>query len=967
MADAFISYSRGDKAFVQRLHAALRDRGKEVWVDWEDIPASVDWREELRTGIESADALVFVLSPESVHSEVCAQELEQAQAQGKRIVPLLHRDLDGVPVPEALSSRNWIFLRTEEEFQPGVDRLVETLETDIDAVRVHTRLLVRAGEWDRHGRDRSYLLSGSDLQGAEGWVAAPRDAREPDPTVLQRDYIAASRAATARRQRRILTGVATALVVALVLAVVAFVQRGAAIDQKHGAQSRGLAAQSVTALPSDPELAVLLAERGLEVKRTREADLALRRAIGEDHLRLTARAGRRAVTGAQLSPDGRTLLGAVSDGTARLWDAHTGRTRAVLRGHRGIVRGAVFSDAGRRVVTFGQDGTIDVRDSATRRLLATLRGRRGPLVVASPDPAARHVAAVDASGTLREWTTLDGRLVEAIRGPRGAHPDSLSLARGVALTADPDGTVRRWDLGARRFAGTLGRVRPGVVTTVAVAPDARTLAAGSEADPAVHLWSAAGRPRGRVLSSAGVLQLAFSHDSRRLVGAGSSAEGEVWDVPTLATLATLRGHESFLLDARFSRDGNLVGTAADDGTARVWRASDGAPVEVLSGHTGRVGGVVFSRDGRRAVTSSEDGTARVWETSPGRTLRISRVRALRDADLFGSRVALAGDTGGAPRAARAVRFSPDGARVARGGAGGVAVSAGRGRGATLALATGRDTVTGVDWSRDGRRLLAATQEGRTYLWDARSGRRLGVRGGAPGPVAAARFSPSGRAFLTAEHDGATHVWNARTLAQTTVVRGHVNSTGGPAGAVQGADFSPDGRTVLTWSYDGTARTWDARRGRPLRRLVARSVVNQAAFSPDGALIVTANADALARLWDARTGRPLARLRGHVASVTGARFSPDGREVATASADGTAALWDVRSGQRLAVMGGHLGPVRAVAFDRGGRRILTTGTDETARTFACDVCGSTDDVLAAAQRLVRRGLTRAERQRFLNGL
>jgi TIR domain-containing protein len=36
--DVFVSYSRADEAFVRRLDAALRARGKDVWVDWEDIP-----------------------------------------------------------------------------------------------------------------------------------------------------------------------------------------------------------------------------------------------------------------------------------------------------------------------------------------------------------------------------------------------------------------------------------------------------------------------------------------------------------------------------------------------------------------------------------------------------------------------------------------------------------------------------------------------------------------------------------------------------------------------------------------------------------------------------------------------------------------------------------------------------------------------------------------------------------------
>ncbi|MEM6714713.1 MAG: toll/interleukin-1 receptor domain-containing protein, partial [Cyanobacteria bacterium P01_C01_bin.147] len=65
-ANVFISYSRRNKEFVQELHGALAATGREVWVDWENIPVAVDWWQEIQLGIELADTFVFVLSPDSV-------------------------------------------------------------------------------------------------------------------------------------------------------------------------------------------------------------------------------------------------------------------------------------------------------------------------------------------------------------------------------------------------------------------------------------------------------------------------------------------------------------------------------------------------------------------------------------------------------------------------------------------------------------------------------------------------------------------------------------------------------------------------------------------------------------------------------------------------------------------------------------------------------------------------------------
>lgn len=47
MAELFISYSRHDAAFVRRLCDALAARQREVWVDWNDIPPTAAWRNEI--------------------------------------------------------------------------------------------------------------------------------------------------------------------------------------------------------------------------------------------------------------------------------------------------------------------------------------------------------------------------------------------------------------------------------------------------------------------------------------------------------------------------------------------------------------------------------------------------------------------------------------------------------------------------------------------------------------------------------------------------------------------------------------------------------------------------------------------------------------------------------------------------------------------------------------------------------
>ena len=76
------------------------------------------------------------------------------------------------------------------------------------------------------------------------------------------------------------------------------------------------------------------------------------------------------------SPDGRTVVTASADKTARLWDAATGKETAVLRGHEDEVTSVAYSPEGKTVVTASDDKTARMWDVATGREIAVLRGHK---------------------------------------------------------------------------------------------------------------------------------------------------------------------------------------------------------------------------------------------------------------------------------------------------------------------------------------------------------------------------------------------------------------------------------------------------------------------------------------------------------------------------------------------------------------------------------------------------------------
>ena len=99
----FILYSRHDAEFVRRLHDGIASRGRATWVDWEGIPPTADWMREIHAAIDAAEAVVFVLSPDSIASSVCTQELGHAASQNKRLIPVVCREVTPDETPLAVA------------------------------------------------------------------------------------------------------------------------------------------------------------------------------------------------------------------------------------------------------------------------------------------------------------------------------------------------------------------------------------------------------------------------------------------------------------------------------------------------------------------------------------------------------------------------------------------------------------------------------------------------------------------------------------------------------------------------------------------------------------------------------------------------------------------------------------------------------------------------------------------------
>lgn len=380
-SDVFISYKRLNKDFVTKLHDELVGKGREVWVDFEDIPpGGTDFMQEIYEGIDGANTFIVVLTPEYLKSKYTLAELDYAVKNNKKVLPLLYEEVDTAEVPESIQHINWIYFNRDDDFETALGKLISAMDTDLDYLKTHKRLLVRARRWDTNGRDNGLLLSSSEVTEADQWMAASVT-KTPHPTVLHTDYISASRAARARRQRQILTGVTATLVISLVTTLIAIVfyfqsqqaqqeeaeareQAEVNLFEAQNTQSLFLSNLAQQAFEDErPQTALLLAIEALGfreqgIKHT-ESIAALRLALSSDIQELSYIEHERPITAVDISQDLQKVVTA-SGQVATIWDVRERELGLELE-HEGLVSYVEWSPSAEAVLTINvAQGCISV-------------------------------------------------------------------------------------------------------------------------------------------------------------------------------------------------------------------------------------------------------------------------------------------------------------------------------------------------------------------------------------------------------------------------------------------------------------------------------------------------------------------------------------------------------------------------------------------------------------------------------
>ena len=127
MGEIFLSYSRRDHDFADRLTGCLKNEGIHVWVDTQEIQGGDAWRAAIVRAITDCDAFLVVLSPQCVASKNVVKELSLASEKSRHIIPIIFEQCD---IPDGMQYQLAELQRIdfcELGFDAALQRLVHTL------------------------------------------------------------------------------------------------------------------------------------------------------------------------------------------------------------------------------------------------------------------------------------------------------------------------------------------------------------------------------------------------------------------------------------------------------------------------------------------------------------------------------------------------------------------------------------------------------------------------------------------------------------------------------------------------------------------------------------------------------------------------------------------------------------------------------------------------------------------------
>jgi len=948
MAKVFVSYSRKDSVVARKLIDALSFIEQDVWVDWEDIPPAADWLEQIFRGIESADAFIFLISPDSIASEVCNVEVRHAALNNRRIIPIVLRDVDHKTTSEIIKKLNWTFMREQDNFEEGLAKIKVAIELDLPWVEEHNRLQARALDWHRK-KEPSLLLRGRDLRNAKNMIATATS-KDPTATDLQATYIQHS---IRSERNRTMAGIAAGFAI-VALAILAYTavrasikaqdqekiartqeeialmeastaraaeaearyqqgeaeaQSTIAAEQKHiadeqrniaEAQRSAARAQIFQSEPGGLYTSTLLAVDSLLKSASPEAEEILRKNLSLLPIPVAQAAQSSKINSLEFSPDGKTFVTTSADFTACLWKLEDAKEIFCVDSIASV-NDAAFSPDGKLIVTGDDSGLVQIVNAKSGDVENSFE-YDSPVRDISIQSDGRLFAAATSNGKIHIIVlTADPAQRRPVSTPQTTNPLNVSAIspNGRWLAAgSTTGIVTVWDMDNLGAPRSYARHK-GEILALSFSPRSSFIVTGAQDKTAVVAQTSTGEVVLPVVNEDSVQDVDFSPDSSWLVTVSNDNRIRVWDMVSGAERLRML-QEGDVTEVKVSPNGKWIATTGADKTVRLWNAATGA--EILQIPLEASGSVLaFSDDGNHLVSGDQSGAINVWDIS-GMTAPANYV----------SLNGLAGN----------VKFGPSGNQIVASAARQIwlldpeALSNQRLSADQAERINFRFDLKDVIVSPDSNWLGTLTQASQVTLYRIEDSTVKTLR--VSSSISAIAFSPGSQELITADVNGKVQAWNVndagfiKDLSQ--------QESGVLALAAQGnllAVGLKDHIAIL----DITDITVE--QGLELIGIQSPGDHSLLAFSADGSLLASSNASGQINLWKHQNGKFTAAgslTKGQVVSLT---LHPQGTLLAVGTAN-YVYLIDPATGEEISRIP-HIDIVQGLSFSTDGNILATASS------------------------------------------
>jgi WD40 repeat protein len=947
----FISYSRKDKAFVQKLNDALDAAGVYAWVDWEGIELASDWMKTITDAIQGNDAFLFVISPDSLKSKVCTDELELGIKLNKKLIPILFREPTKTSnMHEKISSTNWVYMREQDNFDETLPKLIQSINTDLGWVRRHTRLLEQAMEWDEQQRNISFLLNGTELEDAEKWMADASAHENRQLVPIQAEYITTSRKQADRRQRMVLAGVSLALVVSIVLSIFAWIARNdakaaqaiaqtseaIAIQHQHEAstaqanaeENQQIAEQKKKEAEEKTNLAIAnrsAAQSQIYQSRSGELDTSTLLAIdsyervasfqAEDLIRVNS--SQLAMPVKQMAQDGPVwniewspdyqyfVTGNSHDpadtnavNEACVWNESDGERLFCVQ-HENDVNDALFTHDGKYLVTGSSDKTVAFWDAKTGQPVKKLNLDGSILDLAVSDTILA-IARDDNILTLVYLNKPDLK-PENIEQSSAVYGVKFSPNGNYLAVALTDGSVKFWQAANKYFFNGPRHLKSNYVV-LAFSPDSNWLVTGG-GDSLARLTKRDGTVQYSVPHGDWVEDVAFGPDPSWYVTVSDDNKVRVIDTAT-GTERLRMSHTNFAQKVEVSLDGQWIASTGYDRVVRIWDAVSGSQMlEFPLDANGSA--IAFNKDASRMVAADENGTISIWDISMLNTRAgyIAFPEYVHEARLTPSGEFMIVNTDDY----HIWKIPADELGQIKDGTQGESIFDARSLTYDTVISPDSNWVAAVEYdsnSAQNNRGVLVSMDGNTQFELEQGSEVTGIA-----------FDKDSKAIATTGINGLISFWSVDTGEKQSMKF----QVSGPAYSLA---ISPTD-TLTAVGIHNRIIVWDMTSGKPLAELAQSGDVEALAFSPDGKWLASGSSNGTIILWKV-DGQSFTQ-NGEAIQVNGnpqvLAFSPEDKWLAGGSTSGFAYLWDVATVKEMARIP-HYDPVTGVSFSLDGTQLFT---------------------------------------------